>query len=271
MLPRKLRTRLASASRPVAVRARTAWYWQALGLVVLVSLSMAVGHWLYDFTRGVTTRDHDQPQTERSVLQTRLTDLEAELGKLRALVETNDSRMQVERVAQSRTQQQLKSLEDDNIKLKEELAFFENLMPGGKDDRLSIYRFTVEPSGSPGEYRYRMLVMNGGGREAREFQGSFQLVVNLERDAKRMILTLPDSRPIPDPYRLNFKRVQRIEGVFKVEPESRVRTVQVRLLENGSGQPRASESVSLAAHSSDQSSHLAQLGSAGSAVPAWRQ
>ena len=89
MLPRKLRTRLASASRPVAVRARTAWYWQALGLVVLVSLSMAVGHWLYDFTRGVTTRDHDQPQTERSVLQTRLTDLEAELGKLRALVETN--------------------------------------------------------------------------------------------------------------------------------------------------------------------------------------
>ncbi|MEO7402429.1 MAG: DUF6776 family protein, partial [Burkholderiales bacterium] len=123
------------------------------------------------------------------------------------------------------------------------------LMPGGRDERLSIYRFRVDPSGVPGEYRYRLLVTAPGGKDARDFNGRLQLVVSMQRDQKSVVVTLPQGREQVESYRLNFKRVQRMEGLFRVEADARVTTVQARVLEGGSEQPRATENFTLSSGS----------------------
>ena len=71
-----------------------------------------------------------------------------------------------------------------------DLAFFENLIPSERrDNALSINRFKVEADALPGEYRYRLLLLQGGKRD-KPFQGSLQLLVTLQQGGKDAIITL---------------------------------------------------------------------------------
>jgi hypothetical protein len=44
---------------------------------------------------------------------------------------------------------------------------------------------------------------------------------------------------------LTFKYFRRVEGTFRVNPKAKVESVQVRVYETGSNQPRATHSVTL--------------------------
>jgi hypothetical protein len=44
---------------------------------------------------------------------------------------------------------------------------------------------------------------------------------------------------------LTFKYFRRVEGTFRVSPRAKVESVQVRVYETGSSQPKATHSVSL--------------------------
>jgi len=57
---------------------------------------------------------------------------------------------------------------------------------------------------------------------------------------------IPDSAEAGSPsFKLNFKYFRRVEGTFRVPAGARVRTVQARILENGSSEARASQNVNL--------------------------
>ena len=242
---KRARQRSPLAARPMRVRNQLAWYWRALGVVAGLAISVAAALWIYDLGQRFAGADGGATREAFETLKTQVAAQEEELIRLRALTDSSDSRLQVEKTAQGQLAKQVKALEIDNARMKEDLAFFENLVPGGRDDRLSIYRFRVEASGVPGEYRYRLLVMNGTAKEVRDFRGSLQLVVDVQRDNQKAVLTLPEPRANAEGYRLNFKRVQRVEGLFRVEEGAKVRAVQVRVLEQGSPQPRATENFTL--------------------------
>jgi hypothetical protein len=92
-----------------------------------------------------------------------------------------------------------------------------------------------------------MLVTQGGAPRDREFQGSVQLVVELQREGRSAILTLPEEKgsSVGEAFRLAFKRFRRVEGVFRVQPGEVVRAVQVRILEAGAREPRATQTFRL--------------------------
>jgi hypothetical protein len=140
----------------------------------------------------------------------------------------------------------VKTLEDENNRLKEELAFFENLVPSERrGEKVSIHRFKVERDVLPGEFRYRLLVLQGG-RLDREFHGSLQLVVEMQQEGRDATIVIPDSAETGSTaFRLNFKYFRRVEGTFRVPAGAKVRTVQARILENGSNEARASQNVNL--------------------------
>jgi hypothetical protein len=46
-------------------------------------------------------------------------------------------------------------------------------------------------------------------------------------------------------FKLAFKYFRRVEGTFRVSPKAKVESVQVRVYETGSSQPRATHSVTL--------------------------
>jgi hypothetical protein len=96
----------------------------------------------------------------------------------------------------------------------------------------------------PGEFRYRVLVTQGGQKE-REFNGRLQFVVNMQLGGREVAVVIPEDKAEEAAYRLTFKRFYRAEGSFRVDPKATVRSVQVRVIEAGTTQPRATQSYTL--------------------------
>lgn len=242
-LIKRIRSRFGISAPKMTVRTHVAWYWRWLGMVAALALSLVVAAWLYDAGRRFAGFDRSETEQELAQLRSSVAGLEEETRRLRAIADASESRLKIEQSAQAQLGAQVKSLEEQNTRLKEDLAFFENLTPAV--DRLSIHRFKVEPNALPGEYRYRLLVLQGGRRD-REFQGSMQLVVNVQENGRDAIIIIPDQASANDSaYRLQFKYFQRIEGTFRVGPKAKVLSVQARVLEHGSDQARASQSFNL--------------------------
>ncbi len=239
--------RPSNATRPMAIRARMDMRWRVVWTLLALTALAAGGFAAFEAGKKVGIADAGEAVRERAVLIDRVDKLTADLEHLRTSTVTSDSRIQVEKSAQGQLANQLKAVEVENARLREELTFFETLVPGGKDDRMSIQSLRVEPNGKTGEYRYRMLLLSGEVRRGQEFQGSLQLVVNVEHDGGAAdVITLPDARAKADPsYKLRFRRIQRVEGLFRVEPTAKVRTLQVRILEDGSTQPKATQTFNL--------------------------
>ena len=109
------------------------------------------------------------------------------------------------------------------------------------EGKVSINRFKVEPDALAGEYRFRLLVLQGGRRD-KEQQSAIQFLVELQLEGKTVIIPIPGEKPGSDPaYRFNFKYFHRAEGTFRVNPAAKVKSVQVRVFDTVSGQLRATQ------------------------------
>jgi hypothetical protein len=235
---RKLRRRFGISAPTVTVKTEIAWYWRWFGLVLAAALAVAVAGWMYDAGRRFAGFDRSELAQELATVRERLVKLEAENRELRALAHAGEARVQIERTAQEQLAGQVKVLEEENGRLKEDLGFFQNLMPAeARDPGLSVNRFRVDPDAVPGQYRYRLLLLQSGKRVS-EFQGNLQLILTLHDGTKDVILTLPadvavDAKSDAKAFKISFKYFQRIEGVFQIPAGSRLKSVQVRVLENG--------------------------------------
>src|SRR3972149_753566 len=194
---RRLRNRFGIAAPRLAVNPHVPWYWRALRIVAVLSISGALALWMYDAGRRFAGFDRSLVVDELTFLRARVAELEAELPKLRAVGDSGDARLKIEQGAKRDLARQMKQLEADNARLKEDIAFFENLSTRDQtDERGQVARFKVEPGVLPGEYRYRVLVMQGGPRP-RGFSGRLQFIINLQRGGKDVILVIPDEAPEP--------------------------------------------------------------------------
>lgn len=242
---RQIRKRFGISAPKMTVRTHVAWYWRWLGMLVFLSLSLALAAWMYDTGRRFAGFDRGELENEYARLRESMTRLEAEAARLRAIANASDSRLKIEQTAQVQLGAQVKNLEEENNRLKEDLAFFENLVPTERrGDKVSIHRFKVEREVLPGEYRYRLLVLQGG-RLDREFHGSLQLVIEMQQEGRDATIIIPESPEAAAAFKLNFKYFRRVEGTFRVPAGARVRTIQARILENGSSEARASQNANL--------------------------
>ena len=242
----KLRQRFGIAAPKVAVRTHVAWYWRWLGLMLLLSCSVAVAAWMYDAGRRFAGFDSTEAREELATLRAESAGMRAELERLRAIADAADSRLSIERTAQQKLGQQIRSMESENARLREELAIFESML-SSTDARvaqaLTVLRFKVEPDVLPGEFRYRLLLLAPGGRREKDFQGRVELVVGVNDAGRSAIMTFPEAGEDTGPFRLAFRHFHRLEGTFRVSPKVKVESVQVRVYETGVGAVRATKSV----------------------------
>lgn len=244
----KLRQRFGISAPKVAVRTHVAWYWRWLGLMVLLACSAALAAWMYDAGRRFAGFDRGEAAEELSSLKRDSDTMRSELERLRAIADPADSRLSIERTSQQKLAQQIRGMEVENARLREELAIFESMLSStgtAATQGLTILRFKVEPDVLPGEYRYRLLLLAAGGRRERDFQGHVELVVSLNEAGKSAIMTFPGKGEEAAPFRLAFKHFHRVEGTFRVNPKARVENVQVRVFENGVVPVRATHAATV--------------------------
>lgn len=245
-LLKRVRQRFGISAPKMIVNTHVAWYWRWLAMILVASISLALAAWIYDAGRRFAGFDRSEVEEELARLRETSARMRADAARLRGIADASESRLKIEQSAQKQLVAQVKVLEEENNRLKEDLAFFENLIPGERSgEKVLIHRFTVAPDALPGEYRYRMLVMQGGRRD-REFHGSMQLLVEIQQGSRNGMIVLPgDDGAAASAYKLVFKYFRRVEGLFRVPPDAKVKSVRIRVLENGSAEARASKSIDL--------------------------
>lgn len=235
MIWRRLRSRFGVSAPKVAIRAELPLYWRALAVIALAACSLALAGWVYDAGRRFAGFDQERSTEELSGLRARVTQLEAELGELSKIANSSDSRLRIESTAQERLAKQLRTLEEDNARLKADLAIFENLA-GGEigDGPLAISRLQVVSDGVPGQYRYRLLVAQKSDKNDREFKGGLQLAVSVQRGAETVMIHIPTSEAAESArFLVTFRYFRRLEGTFKIPADAKLVRVEARLIENG--------------------------------------
>ena len=241
---KRLKRMFGISAPQMAVRAAIPWYLRWLGLLAFGVLVLFLGHAVYDFGKQFAGFDQSQADGELKRLTEAHAKVLQELAALRAELAKSERQLQMERATYGDLAKQMKALNDENGSLKEDLVFFQTLMPsGGKEGGVAVNRFVVQNDALPGEYRYRLLLTQTGQR-TNDFTGNVQLFVNLQQDNKKVVMLVPADNEAGDKaYKLNFRFYQRVEGTFHVGAGAVVKSVQVRIFESGSKEPRLTQAV----------------------------
>lgn len=244
---RPLRPRRGLRSHTAVIRQQRPWrVWVLVVALLLVGGALAAG--MYEMGRraakpaveSVTNRSEEIAQ-----LQQQLVDITGERDRLRATANTAGAELQMARAAQERLAQQLKTAEADVGQIKEDLGFFESMLPAtGDTSGIHVRSFRVAlDEAQPRAVHYRLLAMQGGSKafvEQPDFMGELQFTISAVRDGKPLALTLPQPGDPPLP-KVRLTHYQRIEGDLMVPQGVEVRAVMVRIVQNG--QVRATQSA----------------------------
>lgn len=246
-LRKALKRKFGISAPRVAVRTHMPWYLRWLGITAIGGAIFGAGWAAYDsdmkFAGFLRQREAGSALAR---LGKTVENQRREILELHSRVTLAERQLQIERATYGGLEKQVKSLAGENAALKEDLAFFQSLMPAsGRDGAITVNRFRLQPEAMPGEYSYRLLLVQTG-RRAKEFQGRLQFVLNLQQNDRKLVLVLPQEQdPNAKEYQLDFRFFQRIEGNLKIPPDAVVKSIQVRVFENGSNAPKLTQSVSI--------------------------
>lgn len=146
--------------------------WLAAGLVVASALAIgAMVGYRYGAAQPLPEGTVVLTQTQLAAHEQALTQRETELRFLRAQLDTADGEIAVERAARLELETQLRQAQADVGRGRDQLAFYEQLLPPGPAGSLDIRgaEFVREGAG----LRYRVLMMRSG-RSETPFQGELR-------------------------------------------------------------------------------------------------
>jgi hypothetical protein len=245
---RSFRRKFSISATRLSVRPHVSWYVRgAIVVPILVVIGMAV-IWAYDSGLELAGFHRGKAEQELSELHDRVQYLEEENARLTNQIGAYERQNQIEHASDIEVSTQVKNLTEENVRLKEDLLFFQNLpLTSDREVELSLHRMKVEPDLLPGEYHLRMLLVQSVQKRGREFMGNMQLVVNGEQNGEKVVLQFPqaDSEQEVKSYNLSFKYYQRIDKVIQLPPEMVFESVEVRVFKKGTQEPKITRMISL--------------------------
>jgi hypothetical protein len=241
MVQRWLRRRSTSGP-PMSVRTRLSWPLKAGLCFVTVVIAATALFGAYQLGQQSVSATRVSSSVA-AVYQEKLQKLAAERDQLATTVNGAESRFDIERATEKQLVAQVKVLEAETARLKEDLMFFESLLPAGPAQAgVSIKRLRID-SPAPMQLRYALLLMQGG-KGDQEFVGNLQLSVAVVDHGRNAMMVFPDSTTQDvEKFKLSFKHYQRLEGILALPEGLIVKSVQARILQKG--QLRAQQSANL--------------------------
>jgi hypothetical protein len=140
---------------------------------------------------------------------------------------------QVEGKAYQNVDAHLRSLQDEVLALKEEIAFYRGIVSAGKEKGLNIQTFVLDKEASPGAYRFQ-LVLTQNLKRVRMISGKVKLKIMDELGGRSKKLLVSDMNGKQADYmKFEFKFFQRIEGRFTLPDGFRPERLQVEVVSSG--------------------------------------
>jgi hypothetical protein len=227
---RLLMRRLTVSAPRMAVRSSLPWPFRWAMLAIVAGFCAAIALWAFEFGKDIAGLDkgtHEQLQqalSDNASLRTQVALLTEDRNKAQAVADTVHTLLTTEKVAQDKLVESNRQLEADNQKLKNDLGFFEQLIPAAGAAGASIRALQVALT-KPGELKWQVLVIQAAKNPA-EFSGQLEVTfVGLE-SGKPWTANLSSGL-----VSVAVKQYGRLEGLFTVPPNVVVKSVTAKLLQ----------------------------------------
>jgi hypothetical protein len=220
---RLFRRRLTISSPRMAVRSAMPWPLRWATVAVMLGLSAAIALWTFEM--GVSIAGLDKAaKLELTKLREEVAELRAERDKSQSIANISGSLLTAEKAAQEKMLGQIRQLESENRLLRDDLGFFEKLLPAGGADSAAIRGLQAEKL-SDMQVKWQVLVIQPV-RDAPVFNGKLEITFSGTLAGKPWTMGLAGgAQP------LQFKQYRRVEGVLDVPAQAVVQTITAKLIE----------------------------------------
>ncbi len=219
----------------MAVRSAMPWPLRCAGAAIVLGFCAAIGLWAFEFGESIAGLDEGARQ-ELAQLREEAAKLRQERDKAQSVFNTSASLITAERSAQERLAAQMKALEAENRALRDDLGFFEKLMPTSGAEGIAIRGLQAEVLGGT-QLKWQVLVIQPV-KNAHEFRGKLEMSIGGTLNGKPWMMPLPGgAQP------LQFRQYRRIEGMVDLPPLAVVKNVSAKVLEGSA--TRAVQSIKL--------------------------
>ena len=216
------RRRLTISAPRMAVRSAMPWPFRWAVVAIVLGFCAAIGLWAFEFGKGIAGLDNHSKE-ELTSLRTEVTKLRDERDKAQSVLNTSGSLLTAERAAQEKLASRIQQLETENRALRDDLGFFEKLMPTGGVEGIAIRGLHAELLGGT-QIKWQVLVIQPV-KNAPDFKGRLEVVFSGTQAGKPWTMALPGEQA------LEFKQYRRVEGVLDLPPQTVVKTISAKVLE----------------------------------------
>ncbi|MDP3619734.1 MAG: hypothetical protein Q8R63_08065 [Ramlibacter sp.] len=230
-----LRRRLTISAPRMAVRSAMPWPLRWAGVAIVLGFCAAISLWAFEFGKSIAGLETGARE-ELQRLRGDAAKLREERDKAQSVLNTSQSLITAEKTTQERLTAQIRALELENRALRDDLGFFERLLPSSGTEGLAIRGLHAEVLAGT-QLKWQILVMQPA-RSAAEFKGKLDINVSGLLNGKPWTMEIPGgAQP------LQFRQYRRVEGMIVLPDQAVVKNVSARVMEGAS--TRAVQSVKL--------------------------
>lgn len=239
---RLLLRRLTVSAPRMAVRSALPWPFRWAVLAIVFGFCAAIGLWAFEFGRDIAGLDYgtkeelQQARMKLVALQAEVVTLKQERDKAQLIANTADTVLTAEKVTQASLAAQNKQLEADNRRLRDDLGFFEQLIPTTGAGGISIRGLQAELRDGR-EIKWQVLVIQPL-KNAPEFSGRLELSFTGVLNGQPWVATLPGGAQA-----FTLRQYGRLEGVFALPPQALVKGLTAKVMDGSV--TRAVQSIKL--------------------------
>ena len=229
-----LRRRLTISAPRMSVRSHRPWIRWA-GMAIMTGFYAEIALWT--FVLGKTFAGVETGAREELVrLRVDRERLLSERDKAQSVLNTSASMITTETSTKERLAAQIKVLEAENRALKDDLGFFQKLIPATGAEGVAIRALQAEVLAGT-QLKWQVMVLQPV-KNAPEFRGKLVMSMSGTLDGKPWMVDLPGGAQA-----LQFRQYRRVEGLIDLPPQAVVKNVSARVVEGSA--TRAVQSIKL--------------------------
>ena len=214
----------------MSVRSALPWPFRWAVFAIVMGFCAAIGLWAFEFGKDIAGLEKGS-KAEVVRLRAELIALQQELDTARHIKEQAESvantagtLVTAEKAAQQTLVTQVQQLEADNRRLRDDLGFFEKLIPVSGGDGVAIRGVQAELTGAD-TVKWQVLVIQAS-KNAPEFAGRLELSFYGILNGKPWTGTLPDGGKT-----IAVRQYGRFEGEFELPHEIILKSVSAKVVD----------------------------------------
>lgn len=216
----------------MAVRSALPWPFRWAVLALVAGFCAAISLWAFELGKEIAGVDRgskaqmQQLQLENSTLKAQIEALTADRDQAQSVANTADTVLTTAKVTSDKLTETTRQLMLENQRLKDDLGFFEKLIPavGTNAGALAIRGLQAERLPS-GDVKWQVLVIQGV-KNPVEFEGRLELVFSGQANGKPWT-----GSPVGGALSVKIKQYGRVEGVFSPPAQTLVKSATVKVLD----------------------------------------